>query len=144
MIIKKTVEFDAAHMLGNHVGGCQNLHGHTYKMVVGVSGKAEYLIEEGSSKGMIMDFRNLKAILNDLVSQIDHSYICNIQDIFQCRLCKLLESEGKKVFKIEEESTVENMCKLFMKELKEKIPGIHSIEIWETPTSSCYIEASEV
>lgn len=144
MIIKKTVEFDSAHMLTNHMGGCQNLHGHTYKMIVGVYGNPETMIKSGSSTGMIMDFKDLKKILNDFVGQLDHAYIYNTEDELQVELANLLIKNGKKVFKMDTETTVENMCQSFMRELKKHIPIIHSLEIWETPTSSCYIEASEI
>lgn len=144
MIIKKTVEFDSAHMLTNHMGGCQNLHGHTYKMIVGVYGNPQTMIKTGSSTGMIMDFKDLKKILNDFVNLLDHGYIYNIHDTLQVELAELLIKNGKKVFKMETETTVENMCQAFMKYLKKQIPIIHSLEIWETPTSSCYVEASEL
>lgn len=144
VIIKKTVEFDSAHLLSNHMGGCQNLHGHTYKMIVGVSDSKDNLIKTGSSTGMIIDFKDLKKILNDLISKLDHAFIYNSTDEFQVKLATLLQSEGKRTFEMSTETTVENMTQLFMTMLKKEIPHIHSMEIWETPTSSCYLEATEV
>lgn len=144
MLVKKTVEFDSAHMLSNHIGGCQNLHGHTYKMIVSVYGEKETLVKSGSSTGMVIDFKDLKEILNRLVVKLDHGYIYNNKDSFQVEIANILKREGKKVFEMEEETTVENMTQRFLKELKKEIKGIHSVEIWETPTSSCYLEASEL
>ena len=144
MIIQKTVEFDSAHLLSNHMGGCQNLHGHTYKMVVGVSESKDNLFKTGSSTGMIIDFKDLKKILNDLVSKLDHAFIYNSTDSFQIKLAELLKSEGKKTFEMKTETTVENMTQLFLLMLKKEIPNVYCMEIWETPTSSCYLEASEV
>ena len=77
MIIKKTAEFDCAHLLSNHMGGCQNLHGHTYKIIVGVSDSKDNLIKTGSSTGMIIDFKDLKRSLNNLISQLDHAFVYN-------------------------------------------------------------------
>lgn len=144
MIIKKTAEFDCAHLLSNHMGGCQNLHGHTYKIIVGVSDSKDNLIKTGSSTGMIIDFKDLKRSLNNLISQLDHAFVYNSTDSFQVKLAALLQNEGKKTFEMKTETTVENMAQLFLIMLKNEIPNIHCIEIWETPTSSCYLEASEL
>ena len=60
------------------------------------------------------------------------------------KLAALLQNEGKKTFEMKTETTVENMAQLFLIMLKNEIPNVHCIEIWETPTSSCYLEASEL
>ena len=38
MILVKEFEFDAAHNLVNYHGKCENLHGHTYKLVIKLKG----------------------------------------------------------------------------------------------------------
>ena len=50
--IAKEFSFDMAHMLDGHDGKCKNLHGHTYKLQVEVSGK---LVAEGAKRGMVVD-----------------------------------------------------------------------------------------
>lgn len=70
----KTVEFDAAHALPNYQGACQRLHGHTYKLQVGVTGPVQTL------SGMVVDFSELKAHLEQAVVQhLDHQYLNVIQ-----------------------------------------------------------------
>lgn len=69
--------FEAAHYLPNHDGKCRNLHGHSYKLQVEVSGRV--LHDEGSPKdGMVIDFGPLKdQIKKEVWSQLDHKCINN-------------------------------------------------------------------
>ncbi|MGC9139277.1 6-carboxytetrahydropterin synthase QueD [Athalassotoga sp.] len=72
MLISKEFKFDAAHNLVNYHGKCEKLHGHTYKLRVTLNGKVD-------EEGMIIDFAELKRIVNDLViSKLDHNYINEI------------------------------------------------------------------
>jgi 6-pyruvoyltetrahydropterin/6-carboxytetrahydropterin synthase len=52
--IGKDFTFEAAHRLQNHDGKCRNLHGHSYKAQVSVTG--ERLQESGPQEGMLFDF----------------------------------------------------------------------------------------
>ena len=58
MKITKIFTFDSSHMLDGHDGKCQNLHGHTYRLEVEVSGS---LIQGGAKDGMVADFADVKA-----------------------------------------------------------------------------------
>lgn len=63
--IAKTFTFHAAHSLPNHEGECANLHGHTFKMLVEVSGCVN--AKEGAENGMVMDFSHLKEMVEDKI-----------------------------------------------------------------------------
>ena len=52
--VTKTVRFDAAHVLTNHAGLCKNLHGHTYRVDIGVTQAAD------DARDMVIDFKDLK------------------------------------------------------------------------------------
>ena len=70
--VTKIVEFEAAHCLPNHKGKCKNHHGHSYKAEIEVGNKNNQLNEEG----MIIDFGDLKEIINRIVDeQLDHTYL---------------------------------------------------------------------
>ncbi len=72
MLLSKDFTFDAAHNLVHYHGKCERLHGHTYKLRVVLEGQP-------NSEGMIMDFIELKAIVNErAVSRLDHAYINDI------------------------------------------------------------------
>lgn len=70
MVIEKEFFFDAAHFLPlvalDHK--CRRLHGHTYKVVVGVEGKAD-------AQGWIMDFADISAIMKPILKQLDHTLL---------------------------------------------------------------------
>jgi len=52
LYIKET--FSAAHFLPEHEGACQNLHGHTWKVEVWLTGTVE------PRSGMVIDFGDIK------------------------------------------------------------------------------------
>ena len=73
LTVTKEITFDCAHMLSGHEGLCQNLHGHTYKVLVTVGGQQ---LTDGPSKGMIIDFKHLKyAIEVAILDNFDHAII---------------------------------------------------------------------
>ncbi|MCX7816303.1 MAG: 6-carboxytetrahydropterin synthase QueD [Syntrophales bacterium] len=60
--------FSAAHSL--EMGGrCENLHGHNYHVEITVSGPA---LDE---KGILVDFRDLKRWVSEILETLDHSYL---------------------------------------------------------------------
>ena len=59
--------FDAAHFLRGYKGKCANLHGHRWEVVVTISGTLF------AADGILMDFSDLKRIMNDIVP--DHQCI---------------------------------------------------------------------
>ncbi|MEG1413290.1 MAG: 6-carboxytetrahydropterin synthase QueD [Acidaminococcaceae bacterium] len=69
MILIKEFEFDAAHYLPHYHGKCENLHGHTYKLVVKLDGTPD-------AEGMIIDFIKLKQLVQEVVlTKLDHACI---------------------------------------------------------------------
>ena len=68
--ITKKFEFEAAHKLLGHPGKCKNLHGHSYKLEVTISSR------KLNDQGMVMDFGDLKKIVNKwVIDKFDHSYL---------------------------------------------------------------------
>ncbi len=61
--------FASAHRLREYEGDCERLHGHNYKVEVSV------MAEELDSIGIVMDFRELKRILNEIMDSLDHHYL---------------------------------------------------------------------
>ena len=80
MIIGKIFTFDAAHRLPNHKGHCQNQHGHTWTLTVEISAPVN------KKTGMVMDYGNLKEIVNKLViDNLDHQ---NLNNTFNNPTCE--------------------------------------------------------
>ncbi|WML52926.1 6-carboxytetrahydropterin synthase QueD [Neobacillus sp. PS3-12] len=69
VLVSKEFTFDAAHHLHCYEGKCKNLHGHTYKVVFGLSG---YL----DDRGLMIDFGEIKEIWkNEIEIHLDHRYL---------------------------------------------------------------------
>jgi len=72
--------FEAAHHLPYHGGGCQQLHGHGYKLEVVVNGQIQGRIG-GPEEGMVLDLKELKKIVKDvIVDPLDHT---NLNDFYK-------------------------------------------------------------
>ena len=65
--------FDAAHFLKGYQGKCKNLHGHRWRVIATVRGKA--LQAEGPQQGMLTDFGDLKSDLRLLADKFDHALL---------------------------------------------------------------------
>ena len=73
LTVSKTFRFEAAHVLPGYVGNCSRIHGHSYKFTVTLGGELQ---EVGSNSQMIMDFSELKRIVQDrIISQLDHMFL---------------------------------------------------------------------
>ncbi|WEG11818.1 6-carboxytetrahydropterin synthase QueD [Pullulanibacillus sp. KACC 23026] len=69
VLISKEFTFDASHHLHCYEGKCKNLHGHTYKVIIGISGYTD-------DTGLVMDFADIKAIWKTHVDvYLDHRYL---------------------------------------------------------------------
>ena len=71
--IRSECSFDSAHFLKGYIGKCSNLHGHRWRVVVELA--AERLSEEEQTRGMVLDFGDLKTLLKDLCDNLDHCLI---------------------------------------------------------------------
>lgn len=70
--IFKDFTFAAAHAIRGHTRGCQNLHGHNYRVRVHLT--AERLDE----LGMVLDFADLKEMMQEILGPFDHRVINDI------------------------------------------------------------------
>ncbi|MCI5779662.1 MAG: 6-carboxytetrahydropterin synthase QueD [Lentisphaeria bacterium] len=66
--------FSAAHQLKGYDGDCRNLHGHNYEVTVTVH--ADSLNEIG----IALDFKRLKAALDEVISPYDHRNLSELPD----------------------------------------------------------------
>ncbi|MDY6216394.1 6-carboxytetrahydropterin synthase QueD [Actinobacillus porcinus] len=132
--VSKEFSFDMAHILDGHDGKCQNLHGHTYKLQVEVSGD---LVVDGAKKGMVVDFTDVKRIVKAaILDPMDHAFIYDTTSERECKIAALLNELNSKTFGIPVRTTAEEMARFVFNRLKDQLP-ISAIRLWETPTSFC-------
>ncbi|EFM91787.1 6-carboxytetrahydropterin synthase QueD [Actinobacillus pleuropneumoniae] len=133
--IAKEFSFDMAHMLDGHDGKCQNLHGHTYKLQVEVSGD---LVAEGAKRSMVMDYADLKSVVkHEILDPMDHAYIYDLNSERESQVAKLLVDLNSKVYGIPSRTTAEEMAKYMFEKLEKVGLPVSLIRLWETPTSYC-------
>lgn len=132
--VSKEFSFDMAHILDGHDGKCRNLHGHTYKLQVEVSGE---LYQQGPKKGMVMDFADLKDIVKTLILEpMDHAFIYDTNSERECKIAALLNELDSKTFGMPSRTTAEEMARFIFNRLKSELP-LSAVRLWETPTSFC-------
>ena len=67
-----TTHFSSAHSLRSYKGKCENLHGHNWRVEV------EVCSPELNEGGMVMDFSDLKNIVERVLAELDHRYLNDI------------------------------------------------------------------
>jgi 6-pyruvoyltetrahydropterin/6-carboxytetrahydropterin synthase len=69
VLVSKEFTFDAAHHLHEYEGKCKNLHGHTYRVIFGLSGFVD-------ANGLMIDFGDIKEIWkSEIEIYLDHRYL---------------------------------------------------------------------
>lgn len=155
MVVVKEFTFDSAHQLVGYKGDCSNFHGHTYRLLVAVGGKK---INRGSSRDMVIDFKDLKSIVKKRVLNfLDHKTILSGDE----ELCTVLSEYSftlglstydilSKVFGangwfiLGRRTTAENIAEFIFESLLTEIPGLCYIELYETPTSMVRVDRKEM
>lgn len=70
ILVVKEMSFDASHHLYDYDGKCRAMHGHTYKLLVGVKGDC---LDE---QGFVVDFGDIKTIFKEHIEpRLDHAYL---------------------------------------------------------------------
>lgn len=140
--ITKIFEFEMAHALHGYDGPCRNIHGHSYKLHVTVAG-TPVVEDDHPCKGMVMDFGELKKIINRLIIDgLDHALLLT-RNTPQEHLATTLGDHGLglKVAYTDHPSTCETMLADFARTIKGHLPAqvqLHSLKLYET--SSSYAE----
>jgi 6-pyruvoyltetrahydropterin/6-carboxytetrahydropterin synthase len=111
--------FAAGHALRGYRGKCENLHGHNYKVSVTLRG------ENLDSLGLLYDFKDLKAVANEVIDRLDHQYLNDLEPFRQIN------------------PSAENMAKYFYDEIKARLlqatdgrVQVKHVKLWETDTTT--------
>ena len=143
MLITKEIEIDMAHRVCFHKSKCRNLHGHRYKIEVGVDDKVKDGYGE-SDYGMVIDFSDLKQTMMDEIDEkFDHGAVFYVNDPYRTKLEEILELQDQRKDKmhfVDFMPTAENLSKYWFQLIKPKLDDkgiqLYHVKVWETPTST--------
>ena len=140
MKVAKRFRWEAAHRLPWHTGGCQHLHGHSYRMRVELEG-------ETGEHGMVIDFKEIKRVLAPLVDAWDHATLVADYDE---PLREAVEQLGSKYAVLPFDTTSENMCRYVADYLTTEAAdvlqrhGIERVRVRIHETETCYAEHEQL
>jgi len=117
VLVSKEFTFDAAHHLHCYEGKCKNLHGHTYRVIFGLSGYTD-------ERGLMIDFGDIKNIWKEKIEiYLDHRYLNETLPLMN--------------------TTAENMVVWIYEKMREALleeqshagARVEFVRLYETPTS---------
>ena len=134
--VTKSFTFEMAHALWNYDGPCRNIHGHSYQLHVTVYGQPSIDINN-TKLGMVMDFSDLKKIVNQyVVGCFDHSVVISSRasqpDI------ERVEQMFEKFYVVDFQPTCENLVIDMAERIRPRLPAhvsLFSLRLVETATS---------
>lgn len=124
MRIGRRFRFEAAHRLPLHDGACRRPHGHSYTLEVVIEGPVN--VRRSGSQGMVMDFKELKEIVNrTVIDKVDHQDLNTLE-------------EGAEEANV---TTAELLCETFAEEITMALPkGIQLVSIRLSETADSWAE----
>jgi 6-pyruvoyltetrahydropterin/6-carboxytetrahydropterin synthase len=113
MDVYKTFSIEAARSLPNLPEGhpCKNVHGHSFKITLTISGDVD------SHTGFVMDFGDIDSAFKPIKDQIDHTHLNKVEGL--------------------ENPSSEHLCIWIWDQLKPSLPQLSKIEIKETDATGC-------
>lgn len=135
--LTKEFSFEMAHALPGYDGACSQIHGHSYRLFVTVAGEPEN--DPSSPKfGMVMDFGELKRIVNTLVTdRYDHTLM--LRDMEESKeVIATLSRHYTRIVPVDYQPTCENLIVRFADAIRAALPAgvsLHSLRLHETANS---------
>jgi 6-pyruvoyltetrahydropterin/6-carboxytetrahydropterin synthase len=134
--ITKMYDFEMAHVLKDYDGPCRNIHGHSYKLFVTITG-TPITDPNSPKKGMVMDFKDLKAIVKtNIVDRFDHALVISSET--DPVMIESMKKHMENVIIVDYQPTSENLIADFAGIIKSLLPDhvhLHNLRLWETATS---------
>jgi 6-pyruvoyltetrahydropterin/6-carboxytetrahydropterin synthase len=142
--VTKEFPFEMAHVLWNYDGPCRNVHGHSYRLFVTISGiPAED--PDNPKNGMVIDFSDLKSIVKKrIVDVFDHSVVISQQMDKDTK--ELLKKMLGNTVVVPYQPTCENLVADFAYLIAPHLPSgvkLYSLKLYETATSFAEWYASD-
>ncbi len=142
--ITREFSFEMAHVLWNYDGPCRNVHGHSYKLFVTVTGRAQD-DPQNPKNGMVIDFTDLKNLVKkEIISIFDHSVVIGTH--MNEDKTRLLREMFSNIVAVDYQPTCENLAADFSSRIRRRLaPGVklHSVKLCETANSYAEWYASD-
>lgn len=142
--VTKEFTFEMAHALWNYDGPCRNVHGHSYRLFVTISGNPVD-DPENPRNGMVIDFTDLKSIVKKVIVNVfDHSVV--VSRLFDKGKTEIFEKMFGNTVLVDYQPTCENLISDFAKRITSHLPSgikLHSLKLYETATSFAEWYASD-
>ncbi|MGD2052775.1 MAG: 6-carboxytetrahydropterin synthase QueD [Gammaproteobacteria bacterium] len=111
-LLKVVTEFASAHTLRDYPGACSRMHGHNWKV------ELEVLATALDEIGMGVDFKQMKAVANEVGDRLDHRYLNDLEPFTEIN------------------PTAENIAAYMYREIAAKLNSdtvrVKSLTLWET------------
>ena len=132
MKIAKEFTWEMGHRLSFHKGKCKNLHGHSYKCMIELSGDPDV-------NGMVLDYFDMKTIIEPIIDNFDHAFMVYENDF---EVIEALEKLNSRKVVVDFETTAENICLYILKQIKSsELPkNVKSVKVRVMETDNSYAE----
>lgn len=137
--LEAEASMDAAHFLAGYQGKCGNIHGHRWRVLARIGG--ETLKDDEQSRGMLVDFGQLKEDLKQEVDYFDHSFIIE-KNTLKPETVKALLAEEFLLREVDFRPTAENFAAYFYKKMTTRGYEVKEITVYETP-NNCAVYSEE-
>jgi len=106
------------HRLAHHPGLCKNIHGHSYEAHVILGGEPDDL-------GMVMDYFDMKTLIQPIIDELDHSFLCDRSDDV---MVGFFTNHPMKVVYIDVPTTAENIAHMLADQIWAQLTAHASID----------------
>lgn len=134
--ISKQFRWEMGHRLPFHNGLCKNIHGHSYEAHVILSG-------EPDAHGMVMDYFDMKLLIQKKIDELDHAFLCDTSDTI---VRSFLEENSMKTVLVEFPTTAENIARMLLEHVISQLPAGHRVDavrirVFETEKTFAEVES---
>jgi len=142
--VTKEFSFEMAHALWNYDGPCKNVHGHSYRLYVTLSGSPLNDIMNPKN-GMVIDFADIGNIVKkNIINVFDHAV--TVSGNYDNKKLNDFKTLLGNVIIVDYQPTCENLVADFASRIRKHLPDkvlLHSIKLYETATSFAEWHASD-
>jgi len=133
--ISKQFRWEMGHRLPFHEGLCKNIHGHSYEAHVILAGQPD-------SHGMVMDYFDMKLLIQNRIDELDHAFLCDSSDVV---VRTFLEEHTLKIVLVDFPTTAENIALMLLDHVIAQLPVGHRVthvrlRVYETEKTYAEVE----